>query len=310
MAAPPGHRHSNWELVDRGRRAAVRCGLAEAVTYAFIDSEVDSRLAAWPLCPGAQIHLGNPLASTQATMRRSLVPGLLAAARDTLNQGERSISLFEEGRVFAQDGQDHVEPERLAVVLAGSSVARDGEVGFLELKGNVEALLQDIGFAHASWRRGGDPWLNPDEGAVVERADRTVVGAVGRLADEEAARWGFKVPVYVAEINLQEATEQPLPSFRELPRFPSVAADITVEHSTDLAYAELEATLSELAHETAEEVSLIARYSGKGLPSGAVRSTLRVVYRHADRSLTQDEVNQWQEALRSALAERLPVTLT
>ncbi|TFG39379.1 MAG: hypothetical protein E4H44_02210, partial [Candidatus Aminicenantes bacterium] len=43
-------------------------------------------------------------------------------------------------------------------------------------------------------------------------------------------------------------------------------------------------------------------------PPGAVRTTLRLTYRAADRSLTQDEVNEQQEALREGLSRRLGVT--
>ena len=38
-ATPPGRRHPNWQLVDRGRQAAVGTGLAEIVTYSFIGNE-------------------------------------------------------------------------------------------------------------------------------------------------------------------------------------------------------------------------------------------------------------------------------
>jgi len=37
LSTPPGHRHPNWELVDRARGAAVGIGLAEVMTFAFID---------------------------------------------------------------------------------------------------------------------------------------------------------------------------------------------------------------------------------------------------------------------------------
>jgi phenylalanyl-tRNA synthetase beta chain len=63
----------------------------------------------------------------------------------------------------------------------------------------------------------------------------------------------------------------------------------------------------ELAGELAESVELRDRYTGKGLPGGAVRTTLRVVYRHPDRSLTQEEVNADHLELRTKLGERLGV---
>jgi phenylalanyl-tRNA synthetase beta subunit len=41
--------------------------------------------------------------------------------------------------------------------------------------------------------------------------------------------------------------------------------------------------------------------------SGRVRTTQRLVYRHPERSLTQDEVNASHERLRRELSERLPI---
>ncbi len=313
LRTPPGRRHPNWELVDRGRRAAVGCGLTEAVTYAFIDPQVDARLESWPLSPGPSVPLSNPLAETQGTMRRSLIPGLLAAARENLNQGEVDVALFEEGRVFSNpEGDCYEEPEHLAVVLAGGGLALPGRdaVDFLELKGVVEALLRDVTFPEVAWQRGGGPWLDETEGAVLVDGDRRIIGIAGRLGDDEAGRWGFKQPVYVAELMLQAAAIEPaLPRFEALPRFPAVWVDITVEHGTDLSYAGLEAAVRELSDRLVTSVSLVGRFTGKALGPGRVRTTLRLVYRHPERSMTQEEVNAAQDRLRAALVERIDVTI-
>lgn len=311
LRTPPGRRNPNWELVDRGRRAAVAFGLTEAVTYAFIDPQIDARLQSWPLSPGPTVALVNPLAETQGSMRRSLIPGLLSAARENLNQGESAVALFEEGRVFAcVEGDKYLEPEHLAVVLAGGGLALPGResVDFLELKGVVEGLLRDAAFPQVAWQRGGGSWLNESEGAILTDGSGAVIGVAGRLSEDESARWGFKHPIYLAELVLQAAkTEPDLPRFEALPRFPAVSADITIEHGTDLPYAPLEATVRELCNPLVTTVSLVTRYQGEKLPADRVRSTLRLVYRHPERSMTQEEVNAAQDALKAALIERLAV---
>lgn len=313
LRTPPGKRHSNWELVDRGRRAAVGCGLIEAVTYAFIDPQVDVRLETWPLCPGPSVPLVNPLAETQGTMRRSLIPGLLAAAKENLNQGETDVALFEEGRVFSNpEGDIYREPEHLAVVLAGGGLALPGRdaVDFLELKGVVEALLRDAAFPSVAWQRGGGPWLDETQGAVLVDGDGNTIGLAGQLGADEARLWGFKQPVYVAELMLQAAAIEPtLPKFEVLPRFPAVWVDITVEHGTELSYAGLESAVRELSDRLVTSVSLVGCFTGEALGPGRVRTTLRLVYRHPERSMTQEEVNAAQDRLRAALIERLGVTI-
>jgi len=309
LAAAPGRRNPNWELVDRARLAAVGVGLAEIITWSFVDPALDAEVDSLPLCPGGSVKLDNPLASTQATMRRSLLPGLLSAVRENLNQGERNVAVFEQGRVFWLADDAPTEGERLAVALAGSGLGHQEGAGFADLKGVVEGMIDNLGFPPVSWRRGGGPLLDDAQGAVIEDESGRIVGCAGLVAPEFAQRWDIKVPVYVAELDLVAAAgEIPMPKFVELPRYPAVAADMTIEHATDLSYAELEAVVRELAGVLVESIELQARYSGKGLPPGAVRTTLRLTYRAADRSLTQNEVNETQEALRGSLSERLGVT--
>ena len=302
----PGRRAPSWERTDRARDAAVAAGLEEVMTFSFIDADADEATAELPLSTAGSIPLANPLAATQSVMRRSLLPGLLAAARGNLNRGERWVAVFEQGRVFFASDDGPVERDRLGIVLSGSNAS--GPVGFAELKGRVESLLDRLGSPPVDWRRGGAPWLDETEGALLVVAGE-VVGCAGLVAADTAARWELRQPVYAAELELAAvARPREVVRFASLPRFPAVVADMTVEHPEGLAYAELEGSVCELAGERVESVDLQARYTGSGLPDGVVRTTLRLVYRHPERSLTQDEVNADQADLRTRLGERLGVT--
>jgi phenylalanyl-tRNA synthetase beta chain len=306
LANAPGKRNPNWELVDRARDAAVSAGLAEIMTFSFIDPEIDEQVASQPLCPGEAMPLDNPLARTQGTMRRSLLPGMLAAASTSLNQGEENLALFEQGRVFNRGSEGPQEHERLAVVLTLSG--DDLEQAFARLKGVVEHLRTRVGLQDIRWVPGGEPWLAAHSGAVLETADGATVGFAGMLSPNFATTFALRRELAVAELDFERAVEPPLPRFVPLPRYPSVTADMTVEHPTALSYAQLEETVRELTSDEVVSVGMEARYSGPGLPAGSVRTTLRLVYRHPDRSLTQEEVNAAQESLRQGLADRLGVT--
>jgi phenylalanyl-tRNA synthetase beta chain len=82
---------------------------------------------------------------------------------------------------------------------------------------------------------------------------------------------------------------------------------MTVEHNVGLTYTELMNVVREFAGDRVVQVELRARYTGDNLAPGTVRTTLRLVYRHPERSLTQDEVNEDQTRLRERMAERLGV---
>ncbi|MCG6947589.1 MAG: phenylalanine--tRNA ligase subunit beta [Acidobacteria bacterium] len=305
LPTTPGRRNPNWELIDRTRDAAVATGLVEIMTWSFIDPDVDELVATHPLCLGAPLPLQNPLAQTQGTMRRSLLPGLLDAAGTNFNQGEQSIAMFEQGRVFGlgEEGGP-CESERLGVVLSGDMGNR--EDAFSRLKGIVEDVLARVGLPSVIWKNGGDPWLDPDAGAKLVTDDGTVIALAGGLSRDLAQRWDVRHDVMVAEIDLGLATEPPLARFEALPRHPSVVMDMTVEHAQELGFAELESAVRSLAGDWVEEMSYVTQFKPKGEPR-LVRTTLRLVYRHSERSLTQEEVNAAHEELRQGLAEKLGV---
>jgi phenylalanyl-tRNA synthetase beta chain len=306
LATNPGRRNPNWELVDRARLAAVAAGLTETITWSFIDRAADELIADQVLCPGPPLALANPLTGTQEVMRRSLLPGMLTAAAANFNQGERELAIFEQGRVFSVTGAVPAERERLAVLLSsdGGSLEED----FARLKGVVEHLAAAIGLPPLAWKRGGQPWLDAAAGAVLEAEDGSPVGIAGRLADGFGGdRWQLRAAVLVAELDLERAAPRPQHNFEALPRFPPVVMDMTVEHPSDLAYADLDAAVRALAGEWVEDLSYVTRFV---LPdgSGRVRTTQRLVYRHPERSLTQDEVNAAHERLRRQLAEQLHIS--
>ncbi len=305
LPTTPGHRNPNWELIDRARDAAVAVGLNEVMTWSFIEPETDELVGSQSLCPGEPLALDNPLATTQGVMRRSLLPGLLSATQTNLNQGERTLGFFEQGRVFDLEDGGPREHERLGIVLLDES--GDAETRFLRLKGVIECVCGKVGLPDLEWKRGGEPWFSENAGANLATADGKTVGMAGLVSKDIAARWDVGTDVAIAELDIDIASEPALPRYEALARFPSVVMDMTVEHDGGLNYAELESATRDLAGEWVEGVSYVTRFP---LPdeSGKVRTTQRLVYRHPDRSLTQEEVNTEHSNLREGLAERLGVT--
>jgi phenylalanyl-tRNA synthetase beta chain len=304
LPTAPGRRNPNWELIDRARGAAVDAGLNEIMTWSFIDPEMDAPVGSCSLCPGESVALANPLATTQGVMRRSLLPGMLAAAGANLNQGERALAVFEQGRVFARGESRPDEYERLGVVVSNTTI--DRSTLFAQLKGVVEDLINRIGLPEASWRSGGEPWLDGRAGAELVDANGTLVGVAGLLSSEFMQMADLRQEVAVAELDLDLAEERDLPRFVPLARHPSVIVDMTVEHPVELSYAMLESATWELAGEWVEDLSYVTQFRPKDAPD-RVRTTLRLIYRHSDRSLTQEEVNATHDELRAGLSGNLGV---
>ena len=91
----------------------------------------------------------------------------------------------------------------------------------------------------------------------------------------------------------------------ELPsRYPTVAADLTLTHVESVPWAEIAAAVEAARPPHLVEFGLRDRYTGEGVPAGAVNTTLGFLYGSRERSLTQEEVNAAQEALAARLRER------
>jgi phenylalanyl-tRNA synthetase beta chain len=310
FAVSPGRRLGSWPLTERARDALVAAGAAEALTYTFSSEDLEAATAASPLGDrGGAVRVENPLSARLAVLRRSLLAGLVDAAGGNLRRGAERVLLGEVGRVFFARGTEIVEEERLALALAGTAGPWDAgrPADFLDLKGIVEVVLTGLGIDAAVWRPSAAALLAPGEGAEVVAGDR-VVALAGRLAGRVAESFDLPAPLWVAEVDLGAAAAGRVPSFRPLARFPVVTADLTVRHRLSLSYAELAAAVRAAASEWLEAVFPVVRYRGEGVGADEVKTTLRLVYRHAERSLTQEEVNAAHFALMDTLARTLAVS--
>lgn len=309
MAAAPGARLGTLPVAEQARSALAAAGLAEAITFTFVSAELEAAAAASPLAArGEAIPVTNPLSARLAVLRRSPLAGLLEAAAGNLRRGADRVALGEVGRAFFHRDGAVVEEERLSVVLAGAAGPWDGvrALDFWDLKGVVEVLQERLGIA-AAWRPAAAGMLADGAAAELVEGDR-VVGVAGRLADRAAGVFEADVPLWVAELDLAAVTSRGDVTFRPLPRFPAVVADMTARHALTLPYERIEAAVRAAAPSWLETVAPTVRYQGKGVAAGEVKTTLRLTYRHPERSLTQEEVNQAHFAVMESLTRELGVS--
>jgi phenylalanyl-tRNA synthetase beta chain len=297
-------------LRERVRDYLAAAGYVETVHFAFGDPRAD---AAYPsLRPEAKpLRLKNPLSESYSVMRRSLVPNLVDTAHFNQRRGARAMRLFEIARVYfpALPGEPLPDqPEHVAWVCGGTvgdPWQREVVLDFFDAKGALEGLAESLGL-HLEARPKDLPGLLAGSSAELVRPDRgdpgdtgEVVGFLGRVAAEE----GY--PLYIAEVALSGLTGGK--TFREVEipsRFPGVEADQTLTHAVTAPWAEIDRTLAELRPADLVSWHLKDRYRGPGVPEGAVNTTISFLYNSPERSLTQEEVNERQQALAAELERR------
>lgn len=311
IGAPDAPARPEHVLRRAVREHLAACGLAEAINYAFLDRARD---ALFPSLYGARapLPLANPLSDRYAVMRRSLLPDLVESARYNQRRGASAVRLFEVGHIFAEGTPDEAadtpaaEQETVALVMGGT-VGQPWEqprpIDFFDVKGAVESLAEAVGVTLA-FRSAAMPSLTAGTSAEIlgTGTDGTeqVIGTIGELDDGDAV-----YPLVVAEI----ATAGLLSAEPDLettspPRLPGIEVDTTLTHALTDSYQALHDFVA--GRQVADLVAfgLKDRYLGKGVPQGAVNTTLWFRYNAEDRSLTQDEVNASHGALTAALEAR------
>lgn len=275
-------------------------GLAETITYSFGSAAADERFES--LVEGPSLELANALSEQYAFLRRSLLPNLVEGALFNLRRGAQTVQLFEFGHVFPASGE---EVDALGVVLGGTVGTpwqRSVELDFFDLKGVFEGLAR-AGGAELEFEpcelRGFIPGTSAEIRLERLGAEAVRVGYLGRLDEPESA-----IGLYAGEIS-SSAFERDSPDEVEPPsRHPSVGADLTLTHAVGTPWSAIAEAIAELRPELLTEYEMSDRYTGKGVPDGAVNTTIAFRYSASDRSLTQDEVNDFHTRLRGALEER------
>jgi phenylalanyl-tRNA synthetase beta chain len=302
------------------RRAFAAAGFAEAINLSFIDASHDNEIETAPHLVNEQneqnaqrfVTLKNPIIEGADRMRLSLIPGLLNSLRHNFNYGEKDVKLFEIGRIFANSeaGQLPHEREALALIATGGATEQGRaeaarEIDFYDVKGALESAVEALRVGPLRFERGSITHLRKGQTAVIEIEDRKAIGSIGRLADAVASTYKFRQPVYVAELDLTALLASPERSvqYQPLPRYPSVARDVTLLVERNVTFAELSEAVIDQRVEACRDVKLVGTYEGPNIPEHKRSITLRLEYRSDERTLRDDEVEEMHERIVEKISE-------
>lgn len=287
------------------RNIMTSAGLQEAVCYSVTSLHLTTLFK--ELSGKAKpIGLAMPMSEERAVLRTVLLPSLLEAAAYNLTRKNNDIALLEIGNVYHTDEAvltrlPHEKP-RAALLLSGnrrsSSWNRPAEaVDFYDAKGILEKVFERLGIAGTIAYEAAQPeGFHPGRTAAItietERGTETI-GYVGQLHPELQRE--FDLPdTYVAEFELgpiYEYADRRI-EYRTLPRYPAMERDIAVVVDRSVAGGALTEAIASVAGEWLESVKVFDVYTGDRMASDKKSVAFALVYRHGDRTLTDEEVTE------------------
>jgi phenylalanyl-tRNA synthetase beta chain len=287
------------EMQQRSLRRALNAfGFDEAINFSFIQQ--DSRFDLIPSLAGHendQPQLENPIIEDAAWMRSTLLPGLLSSVRHNLNHGIRDVRLFEIGRIFSISKAGELPDENKAQA--------ERELDFFDLKGALEAGVDWMNVAPLTFTPTSARHLRAGQSALISNGDGKSLGTIGRLAETVAASYKFRQPIYVMELDLAALLSGPAKviQYSPLPKYPSVVRDISLLVDRAVALDEILAIVNKQQIADCRSVKLVGTFEGGNIPASKRSVTLRLEYRSDERTLRDEEVEEYHSRLTSALLE-------
>ena len=289
-------------------KACRALGYNEIITYSFVSPEIFDRIRLPEDSPLRNpMRIQNPLGEDTSVMRTTALPSMLDILSRNMAYRNKSVKLYELAKIYLpKEGQ--LQPEEPKILVLGSY----GEnVDFFSIKGELEAIFSALRIKKASYVADhNNPSYHPGRCAAVS-VDGILVGYIGQLHPLVAENYDMDAPVYCAEINMELLMGQqlPEPTYKPLPKFPTVSRDLAIVCNENVTVAEAEAVIRKSAGKLLRDVALFDIYRGANIGEGKKSLAFSLSLRADDRTLTDADSEQVVTNILAALSKELDAAL-
>ena len=289
------------ELARTSDSAAQRSRIAErgyfeVINYSFIDKAVNDRFVPDVVAPQVE----NPIASQFASMRKSLIPGLISGASHNLSRQQDTVRLFEYGKCFSvENGKIH-QPDRIGGLALGLNQPEGWahaatEVDFFDVKGDLEHLLALLP-GNVTFEGSDKPYLHPGQATRIVTND-SVIGDFGKVHPEVSMAMELPEATYVFELDAEPFKQSVAKLANHIAPFPSVRRDLALLLDKDLP---VQALCSSIRTELAgllTSLTVFDIYDGRNIDPIKKSVGVGLVLQDPQTTLTDEVVRSRIEAL-------------
>ncbi|MBQ3612126.1 MAG: phenylalanine--tRNA ligase subunit beta [Firmicutes bacterium] len=310
-------------LRDMAREALCSMGLNEIQTYSFVSPKgVDNVRIGEDSWERAFVKLINPLGEENSVMRTILTPNMMEVLARNSSRNIDAVKAFEIGNTFMDNpySPDNLPDEQYSLCIGMYGKDED----FYSLKGNIVELLKIMGIKDVTFiaeseygvyhpgrcARIAVPSGRPAPEGMEPEMDE--LGIMGEIHPDVAENYGMDgMRIYCCELMFDSVVRHADTNivFSPLPKYPSTSRDIALLVDEDMEVGKIEAVIRANGGNILESVKLFDVYRGKQVEEGKKSVAFALVYRDAEKTLTDEDVAGVHEAVLEALKEKLNAVL-
>lgn len=292
------------------RKRLSDAGMLEVISYSFTSAKHTTLFP--ELAPKTNaVKLLMPMSEERSVLRTTIVAQLIDIATYNRNRKNDSLALFELGSVFHTAEADlttlPTEKHRFAALLTGNRSSagwnqKAEAYDFYDAKGVVETIAAALGISELiSYEAAQPAQFHPGRTAAVVLAAgeaKQVLGYVGQL-HPELQRAADLQDTFVVELDLAPLYEHASHDivYKALPRYPAITRDIAVVVDKSVQVGDMIAAIHQAAGELLESVQVFDVFTGERLGVDKKSVAISLVYRHKERTLTDEEVTSLHESV-------------
>ena len=132
----------------------------------------------------------------------------------------------------------------------------------------------------------------------------------GELHPDYVRDYKLKHRVYIAEVDVELLLEsKTAPSIEPVPRFPSIRRDFSLLVNKGIRYSEIEQAVRDVKIPELVRVEPFDRLESGSFSESKYALAISLTYRSPDRTLTDDEVENFDRRILNSLKQRLDAEL-
>lgn len=248
------------------------------------------------------VKMMNSLSANLDTMRPSMLETGLEPITYNINRKNTEIKFFEFGKVYSRHNEKFVETEMLAFYASGNYNPvywneKQKPLDVFFIKGIIENMFGSMKLM-----------FQPEEHEVHILFQKRKIGILCRVGTDKLKQFDIKQDVFYAELNWDEVKkyfETQKVRYAEIPKFPVIERDLALIIDGNVQYQDVQKTIRQLQSKLLQNINIFDVFESDKLSAGKKSYAISLSFYHAEKTLTDTEVETEMSRIIKSLEEKL-----